>query len=273
MMNHYFHISLFIGCWHFDKRQRSRSAGLPGGVWIRAGCFYICHRAPGLRPRSDPDVSPAPSRKLPINPARLWWEWAQASVLDAFPPYLLPRSRSTVQASEPYQSKCNFSFHLFKMHPKRQCCMEGGRLLGGVWLRRWYHLQCLTHAMLFTCLCFSRSSGGFCGDKSEWYIRGIWELHPLRLREDGGDTPQDIVSPPRFVSDSEFCFYSCLHLDGSVALFPITNVLDSCRFLIGEDKKINWVSSLWLWIKAIFFRGFVGWSCDVQRFFIQLLRY
>lgn len=154
-MNHYFHISLFIGCWHFDKRQRSRSAGLPGGVWIRAGCFYICHRAPGLRPRSDPDLSPALSRKLQTNPARLWWEWAQASVLDAFPPYLPPRSRSTVQASEPYQSKCNFSFHLFKMHPKRQCCTEGG---GGVVRGRLacdgdtissaWHMQCYLHAFV-----------------------------------------------------------------------------------------------------------------------------
>lgn len=111
--SHFYHDkSLFlrlpvIGCWHFDKRQRSRSAGLLGGVWIRAGCFYICHRAPGLRPRSDPDLSSAPPGKLPINPAWLGWEWAQAS-----PPNLPPHSRSTVQASEPYQSRCNFSFHL-----------------------------------------------------------------------------------------------------------------------------------------------------------------
>lgn len=36
MMNHYFYSSPIcvsvIGCWHFDKRQRSRFAGLPGGV-------------------------------------------------------------------------------------------------------------------------------------------------------------------------------------------------------------------------------------------------
>lgn len=213
---------LSIGCWYFDKRQRSWSAGLPGGVWIRPGYFYICHRAPGLGPRSDPDLSPAPSRILPIDPAWLGWEWAQAFALDAFSPYLPPHSRSRVQASEPYQSKCNFSFHLLKMHPKRSVA-RGGRLAAPV-------IPSLVLAMLFTCLCFSRSSGGFCGDKSEWHICGIWELHPLRLREDRSDTPQDIVSPPCFVSDSEL--YARLAPDRNIALFPPTNVPDSRRFLI-----------------------------------------
>lgn len=115
-----------IGCWHFDKRQRPWSAGLPGGVWVRAGCFYICHRAPGLRPSSDPDLSPAPSRELPINPSRHGWERVQASVLDAFPPHLPPHNTNAVQASEPYPSKCNFPFHLFKMHPKAQRCTAVG---------------------------------------------------------------------------------------------------------------------------------------------------
>lgn len=145
---------LVTGCWHFDKRQCSWSARLPGGVWIRAGCFYICHRAPGLRPRSDPDMSPAPSRKLPIDPAWLGWEWAQASVLDAFPPYLPPHSRRRVQASEPYQSKCNFPFHLFKMHPKRSVARRGGGWgrgasgCNGDTIFSAWHMQCYLHAFV-----------------------------------------------------------------------------------------------------------------------------
>ena len=135
-------------------------------MWIWAGCFYICHRAPGLRPRSDPDLSPAPSRKLPINPAWLRWEGAQASILDAFPPYLPPHSRSTVQASAPYQSKCNFSFHLFKMYPELSvaprvwvcvlvgvcgCFWWGGGVSGcdGDTISGAWHMQCYLHAFVF----------------------------------------------------------------------------------------------------------------------------
>lgn len=146
-----------------------------------------------------------------------------------------PTAEVTVEASEPHRSQCNFSFHPSAAVLTSAC--DGDT-----------HLECLTHAMLFTCLWFSRSSGGFCGDKSEWHICGIWELHPLRLREDGSDTPQDIVSPSCFVSDSEL--YSCLGPDGNAALLPITNVLDSRRFLIGKNE----VASSLLWIKPIFQR-------------------
>lgn len=71
------------GCRHSDKWQCSRSGQLPSGVRIRAGCFYSCHSAPGLRSRSDPDLSPAPSRKLPTNPPRDRWDWEQGIRLAA----------------------------------------------------------------------------------------------------------------------------------------------------------------------------------------------
>lgn len=67
-------------------------------------------------------------------------------------------------------------------------------------LWHWCHLECLTHAALFTCLCFSRSSDCFFGDKSEWHICGIWELHHLWLREDWSNTPQDVVSHTSIVT-------------------------------------------------------------------------
>lgn len=133
-----------IGCWHFDKRQRSWSAGLPGGVWVRAGCFYICHRAPGLRPSSDPDLSPAPSRELPINPSRHGWERVQASVLDAFPPYLPPPQHKYSSSIRAVTEQMQFPLSSFQNAPK-STVLHGG---GDIWLWQWYHLQSSTHVYM-----------------------------------------------------------------------------------------------------------------------------
>lgn len=69
-----------VGCWHPDKWQRSWSDWLPGGVWIWAGVFYSCHSAPRFRPRSNPDLSPAPQRKLPTNPPWHRWDCKPSSI-------------------------------------------------------------------------------------------------------------------------------------------------------------------------------------------------
>lgn len=102
-----------------------------------------------------------------------------------------------IEDVELYQNKCNFPSHLSKC---TTVSVAWGRLAVEFVLWQWYHLECLTHAALFTCLCFSRSSDCFCGDKSEWHICGIGELHHLWLREDWSNTPQDGVSHTSIVS-------------------------------------------------------------------------
>lgn len=119
-----------------------------------------------------------------------------------------------------------FLLSSFQNAPKAQCCT--GRRKTEI------PSPVLTHAVLFTCLCYSRSSGGFCGDKSEWHIFGFWELHPLRLRKDGSHTPQDIVSPCS-VPDSEL--YSVWVQVETLSFFQKSNVLNSCRFLTGGEKS------------------------------------
>lgn len=90
---------------------------------------------------------------------------------------------------ELYQNRCNFPFQLSEYSKVSEAW---GRTVVKLWY--WYHLECLTHATLLTCLCFFRSSDCFCGDKGEWHICGIRELHNLWLREDGSNTSKDIVS-------------------------------------------------------------------------------
>lgn len=99
------------------------------------------------------------------------------------------RRKKTLKDVELYQNKCNSPFQLSEYSKVSEAW---GRTVVKLWY--WYHLECLTHAALFTCLCFFRSSDCFCGDKGEWHICGIRELHNLWLREDGSNTSQDIVS-------------------------------------------------------------------------------